>query len=73
MAEKGESMTTKNERRRRLTVAAARMSGHLPTLERVTVREILDAEARRPMRGGQADLQHGGLFGDAMKQQELGL
>lgn len=42
-----------------------------PGIEPVQVRDVLAAEAAKPLRGGAADLQHNGLFGDSHKQTSL--
>jgi hypothetical protein len=43
----------------------------LPTIQRERLKDVLQQEAARPMRGGARDLQHDGLFGDGQKQREL--
>lgn len=43
----------------------------LPTIQRERLKDVLQREAARPMRGGAADLQHDGLFGDGRRQKEL--
>lgn len=43
----------------------------LPNVERETMKNVLRAEADKPMRGGNTDLPHAGLFGDARLQREL--
>ena len=42
-----------------------------PGVAPATLKDIASREAQRPMRGGNADLQHGGIFGDGFKQREL--
>lgn len=62
----------RQQRKRMLHEAAQRLArAHLPGVEPETVRDILQTEANKPMRGPSADLQHGGLFGDGRKQKEL--
>ncbi len=46
-------------------------SRNLPGVSPASLADVLRKEAERPLRGGDADMQHGGLFGDAMKQREL--
>ena len=43
----------------------------LPGVAAAKARDILQREADRPLRGGSADMQHNGLFGDAHKQLDL--
>jgi hypothetical protein len=43
----------------------------IPGVAPVTDRERLQAQANKPLRGGNAELQHEGLFGDAQNQKEL--
>lgn len=43
----------------------------LPEIQAEKIRDVLAAEAARPMRGGQMDLQHCGLFGDGHWQKDL--
>ena len=64
-------MTRKTDRaeriRQRQKMAGAQQP--LPTVGAQTTRDILNAEAREKLRGGQAPV--GGIFGDAHKQKEL--
>ena len=53
---------------RHLALAA---EGVLPNIPRQDLKTILELEARAPLRGGNSDLPHTSLFGDAHKQQEL--
>ena len=43
----------------------------IPGVEPVTDKDRIMAAAAKPLRGGDADLQHDGLFGDAKDQREL--
>jgi hypothetical protein len=43
----------------------------IPGVKAVTDRDRIEAAARAPLHGGNAAMQHGGLFGDAKDQQEL--
>lgn len=43
----------------------------LPNVPGQTLRDVLQAESCAPLRGPARDLQHDGLFGDGMLQQEL--
>ena len=43
----------------------------LAGVEAVGVRQILDREAARPLRGGDRELDHDSLFGDAHLQTDL--
>ena len=66
---------------RRLTMRASRAKlarhlalareGVLPHIPPEDLKTILQLEARAPLRGGNADLQHSGLFGDGHKQGDL--
>ena len=65
-------MTRKAERRARHTFKVRRAAEtNLPTVAPETVAMILRAEAEKPMRGGNLDLPHASLFGDAHLQKEL--
>jgi hypothetical protein len=65
-------MTRRTDRNRALALKLrlAREST-LPTVAPETVAGILRAEADKPMRGGNAELAHTSLWGDAWKQMEL--
>jgi hypothetical protein len=65
-------MTRRADRNRALAqkLRLAREST-LPTVAPETVAGILRAEADKPMRGGNAELAHTSLWGDAHKQREL--
>ena len=67
-------MSAKRDREARLRIAASRLAApSLPGISRQSVGAILAQEAARPLRGRNDDLQHAGLFGDAMRQRELEL
>lgn len=64
--------THRRERQARLARAAMCLQRPvMPGLQPEAPRTILQAEASAPMRGGNADLQHAGLFGDGQKQMSL--
>ena len=42
-----------------------------PGIEPPTVKQILQSEVNAPLKGGDRDLQHNGLFGDSHKQISL--
>ena len=67
---------TARARNRRLGAAllralAERPQDRLPGIEGPNVRAILNMEAGRPLRGGNADLDEGGLFGIAPLQPDF--
>lgn len=65
-------MTRASERRKRLTLRAKlAQTPTMPGVAPTTTRDILAAEASAPMRGGNAELPHKSLFGDAHKQNDL--
>jgi len=43
----------------------------MPVIGRASTRHVLQCEAERALRGGDADLQHDGLFGDGFRQKEM--
>jgi len=43
----------------------------LSAVQQATLAQVLESEAKRPLRGKSADMQHDGLFGDGFKQREL--
>lgn len=64
--------TRASERRVRLGFKRLSLGmAHLPEIEHETMREVLAAEAAKPMCGGAADLPHTSLFGDSHKQTSL--
>lgn len=63
-------MSRRTERRARLETSQ-RFRTSLPGIEPASVREILQHEADQSLRGGRADLQNAGLFGDGRKQREM--
>lgn len=66
-------MSLDRKRDRNIRLGLASLKAGLPHVEAAKVRDILQAEAAKPMRAAreQRDLQHGGLFGDAKLQKEL--
>ena len=65
-------MTRRTERRARLAqMVRLAQEASLHDVEPQTVAEILAHEAAKPMRGGDRDLSHDSLFGDAHKQIQL--
>jgi len=64
--------TRKSARRIRLGFAITRTKlDSLPGIDPPKVKDILNAEAAKPMRGGNADLTPDSLFGDGRLQMEL--
>ncbi|MGE3247313.1 MAG: hypothetical protein AB7F96_22735 [Beijerinckiaceae bacterium] len=64
--------TNKTKRRARLNAGEKRLQH--PTLNGVTqetVKDLLQAEADRPLKGGDRDLPHTSLFGDGHRQKLL--
>lgn len=62
----------RQQRKRMLHEAAQRLArAHLPGVEPESVREILQNEAQKPMRAGNADPEYRGLFGPGRNQKEL--
>lgn len=62
----------RQQRKRMLHQAAQRWAdAELPGLDPRKVIEILQFEADRPMRGGNAEPSHTSIFGDSHKQKEL--
>ena len=65
-------MSRKAERRARLMLARLKLAAEpLPGIEAERLREVLAAEAARPMRGGCAPPTNNSLFGDGHRQREL--
>jgi len=62
-----------NERQTRLmrALARAKADADLPVIGSAPISNVLQYEADQPMQGGDADLQHDGLFGDGHLQTEL--
>ena len=64
------------KRSRRVRMGLAVLSAQIPTLpsiDRPKLKDILQLEANRPLRGGNSDLAPDSLFGDGRQQLELGL
>jgi hypothetical protein len=59
---------TAKQRAQRIAYQAAMSAKALPTIPIATLKQILDLEAAKPLRGGNAELTANGLFGDGMKQ-----
>ena len=63
--------TRSSERQARLARLYQKTRDPLPGVTEKLVQQVLRAEAAAPMRGGDRDLQHDGIFGDSHHQQEL--
>lgn len=61
----------RQQRKRRRAEAAKRWGTELPGVAQTTVRGVLQAEADKPMRAGNAEPLHTSLFGDAHLQKEM--
>jgi hypothetical protein len=65
-------MMRRQQRKRMLHEAAQRLaSTHLAGVEPETIRGILQAEANKPMKAGNAGPVCKGLFGEGRNQKEL--
>lgn len=65
-------MMRRQQRKRMLHEAAQRLAhAHLAGIEPEKVRDILQKEAEKPMRAGNAEPEYRGLFGEGRKQKEL--
>jgi hypothetical protein len=65
-------VSRKKERKERLAAKVSlSKAAMLPTVAAPTIRQILESEASRPMRGGNRDLPATSLFGDPHKQTTL--
>jgi hypothetical protein len=65
---------TSRASRRIVTLGFARVQASLeplPGIQREKLRDVLAKAVAEPMRGGDADMQHDGLFGDGQFQKEL--
>ena len=60
-----------NERQVRVMRELAAKTLAMPVIGRASTRHVLQCEAERALRGGDADLQHDGLFGDGFRQKEM--
>lgn len=58
-------------KRRRLVVEKLKQEGVLPGVKAASMREVLEAEARRPLFGQSKELGADSLFGDGFKQGRL--
>lgn len=58
-------------KKRRLFVGSLKADGLLPGVAPVTMKEVLEQEARRPLFGQDKPLAADSLFGDGFKQKEL--
>lgn len=61
----------RQQRKRMLAEAAKRWGNELPGVAPANVRDLLQTEANRPMRAGNAELPRTSLFGDGHLQREL--
>jgi hypothetical protein len=61
----------KKERRERLEFEVKKQRKNLAGVAPASVREILEREASRPMRGNARELGESSLFGEGFKQQSM--
>ena len=64
-------MSRKAERQRAIKALVEDGPPQLPGVSSASLKAILQREAERPLRGGERDLGHDGLFGDGHRQREL--